>query len=209
MLGSLSKTALIATLVFAGALIGVHSQPAQAASIRQSCAQGGSCLIGDRGPGGGIVFIIPSTMGNTTGLTFESAPRGWAGTTKDPKFIWCANPDLTIPETMATGIGSGLSNTVAVADACLVSAAGAARGYNGGGLTDWFLPSMEELNLMSEQREQVEGLAAYAYWSSTQQTPSFAWYQLMTRGYQLNWLKSNAFYVRPVREFLSPTPASP
>ena len=30
-----------------------------------ACADGGACVVGDIGPGGGIVFITPETEGNT------------------------------------------------------------------------------------------------------------------------------------------------
>jgi hypothetical protein len=33
--------------------------------------------IGDIGPGGGIIFITPSTEGNSTGKYFEAAPFDW------------------------------------------------------------------------------------------------------------------------------------
>ena len=45
-------------------------------AIATTCATGGTCSIGQVGPGGGLVFITPTTSGNTTGKYFEAAPEG-------------------------------------------------------------------------------------------------------------------------------------
>ena len=37
-----------------------------------------ACAVGLQGPGGGIVFMTPSTAGNTSGLFYEAAPSTWS-----------------------------------------------------------------------------------------------------------------------------------
>jgi len=52
-----------------------------------------------------------------------------------------------------TAIGTGADNTttiISVQGATETYAAGLARAYTGGGYTDWFLPSKDELNKMYE-----------------------------------------------------------
>ena len=87
--------------------------------------------------------------------------------------------------------------------------------FDGGGKTDWFLPSKDELNELYKQRDTVggfgignEGSSFDAYWSSTQSdagTTGFAdvaWTQYFDGGEQQgNDCKCNTFGVRPVRAF--------
>ena len=80
-----------------------------------------------------------------------------------------------------TAIGTGSANTtaiIAVQDATETSyAAGLARAYTGGGHTDWFLPSKDELNKMYLKRGDINTTAVANggsdfstnfYWSSTE-----------------------------------------
>jgi hypothetical protein len=89
-----------------------------------SCANGGPCSIGQSGPGGGLVFITPTTVGNTTGKYFEVAPSGWSGTAADPLARLCTNA-TTVDGASGTAIGAGETNTnlFAASAACGASAA--------------------------------------------------------------------------------------
>jgi hypothetical protein len=84
--------------------------------------------------------------------------------------------------TGATGsvLGSGFTNTntiINIHGATITSyAAGVARSYNGGGYTDWFLPSKDELNKLRININTIGGFSNnYFYWSSTQIDKSTAW----------------------------------
>ena len=97
------------------------------------------------------------------------------------------------------------------------SAASIAKAYNGGGKTDWSLPSQKELNeLCKYARTQTtgtttkqcddsgplrSGFAADYYWSSSEDYAIRAWLQNFNNGSQTNANKLNAYYVRPVRAF--------
>ena len=70
-----------------------------------------------------------------------------------------------------------------------------------GGKSDWFLPSKDELNALHEQRATVGGFGAGYFWSSSQGYANVAWSQDFAYGDQSNYLKSDAFGVRPVRAF--------
>ena len=166
---------------------------------------GGACVVGDIGPGGGLVFLISG------GLTYEMARKDW-GANETDGIQWCS--DRTNSVTTGTAVGDGSANTTAMLTsaspfvACTSSASNAARAYPGGGLTDWFLPSQDELNAMWLYSQVVGfntatyGFASGFYWSSSQFSTNGAWYQNLGVGGQNPALKrTTTLLVRPVRAF--------
>jgi len=199
-----------------------------------------ACQIGDTGPGGGTVFYIaPSTFTQngatgsmcTTNCNYlEAAPRNWVDGA-DPKIIWSRFESVTAGA-QQTSIGSGYSNTLAIIAAgnteTSTSAAKIANDYSGGGKTDWYLPSKDELNQMCKWvRGQAwvsnettcdtsgsinTGLGAQGfggdwnrYWSSTEGSSITAWWQDFVSAVQLTWdyKATDITRVRPVRAFYS------
>ena len=85
-------------------------------------------------------------------------------------------------------IGDGFNNTNAILKDCpSAPAALAARSYG----SDWFLPSINELNQMYDNRatlEAVSGFTAFSdfYWSSTEYDNDYAWLQSFELWYQYN-----------------------
>jgi uncharacterized protein (TIGR02145 family) len=74
-----------------------------------------------------------------------------------------------------TGIGTGLANTNAIISShgsSATYAAGRARAHNGGGYTDWYLPSRDELYKMhisiGQGANNIANLRSEKYWSSSQ-----------------------------------------
>ncbi len=158
--------------------------------------------IGDTGPSGvGIVFYI--TEGGLHGL--EAAPSLWNGGSEDPESVWIDGglTQSTLNGNTSTGIGTGLANSNAIIAQLdhTESAAELCRDYTGGGLTDWFLPSKDEINELYTQKVVVGGFAADYYWSSSEYGASSAWVQYFTSGDQDDDNKSDAYYVRAVRAF--------
>jgi hypothetical protein len=160
--------------------------------------------IGDVGPGGGLVFL------KSAGLTYEMAPRTWSGAPADPALKWCDDADSDVVGAMGTAIGSGATNTTAMMTACPSGGAGnLARSYNGGGLTDWFLPSKDEMNALYSYRSSIIdtdtfGFADANYWTSSQFNTPFAWAQFFVNGSQATGGKDTvdpATRVRPIRAF--------
>jgi len=186
--------------------------------------------LGDIGPGGGLVFLISG------GLTYEMAPNTWsAGGVNETTIIqWCS--DSTNSVTTNTAVGDGGANTTAMLTnapatsfvACTLSAPNAVRAYAGGGLTDWFLPSKDELNAMCNYSRNptapaapsvscfgsapgstqdgtfaagTYGFASDYYWSSSQIDAFNAWYQSFANGFQNDVDKLTTLRVRPVRAF--------
>ena len=133
-----------------------------------SCATGGTCSVGATGPGGGKVFAIASGTGN--GLNYEFAtspvPSGGASylTYGNVTFQWCNVTTGTISGALGTAIGTGFSNTNSIiASQGKNYAAGVARAYTGGGYTDWYLPSKDELEKLSYNREIIGGFFNFYY----------------------------------------------
>lgn len=130
-----------------------------------SCANGGTCFVGNTGPGGGVIFYIANTpfaCGPTLTAAcshLEAAPSGW-NTGSDPARTWAqstpANYQNTAVTGTSTGIGWGYRNTRAIIQQgnsdTATSAAALADSYtvtvSGVVYDDWYLPSRDELNQM-------------------------------------------------------------
>jgi hypothetical protein len=189
------------------------AQSSFAAKPGQSCAQVGVCAIGDIGPGGGKVFYVATTpftvidapCGSNC-LYLEAAPtRKGKGAWSDVTAPWSGNAGTFIGNT-GTAIGFGFSNTNAIINQSGAGTAGAAsiaKAYRGPNrLTDWFLPSKDELNQLYSQRLIVGGFVIGNYWSSTEAGNGDAHYQYFLDGQQATALKyDSTLYVRPVRAF--------
>ena len=79
-----------------------------------------------------------------------------------------------------------------------------AKNYKGGGFTDWRLPSRNELEMIYQnlrRRKNMTGLGDDIHWSSSQFSPSNAWYQRFSNGSQYNGSKGTTFSVRAIRQF--------
>jgi hypothetical protein len=114
-----------------------------------SCAAGGLCSIGQTGPGGGLIFITPTTVGNNTGRYFEAAPAGWSGSVTDPLGKLCTNA-TSVTGASGTAIGTGETNTnlFAASAACGPSVTDTVTALVLNGKDDWFIPSFDELKEM-------------------------------------------------------------
>jgi len=182
--------------------------------VKNICGTNGTtaCAVGLKGPGGGIVFMTPSTLGNTSGLFYEAAPSTWSSPSGDPRSTWCNNNlDLLGVASTAAGNGAmdGAARTTLMVGACTSGAAVLADAYiatvNGVEYGDWFLPSKGELNQMYVNRAVVGGFFTIdeLYWSSSEYSASIAWGQSFFNGVQWNpnFNKDSNYRVRPVRAF--------
>jgi hypothetical protein len=175
-----------------------------------SCAAGGVCAVGDTGPGGGVVFYVQAAGGTfTCGVNLESTCKYLeAAPTIGTNYAWSGNTS-TLIGSIAQGVlvGTGYKNTEAiVAQSGGGSTPGTAgtdaRAYRGpNNLSDWYLPSKDELNQMHVNRITVGGFSTGIYWSSSEIDGSYVWFQSFSTGGQGNGAKNLTFYVRPVRAF--------
>jgi hypothetical protein len=219
-------------------------------TVVSTCLTGGSCTVGvDVGAGGGTVFYYSATAFTSTGSDcgtnchyLEAAPVGWivsstptgqtncstAGTsTVDPKCEWSAVTMFMGSQiSPSTAIGMGKSNTAAIIDQAgggntAGKAATAASAYRGGSKTDWFLPSLLELNQLCRYAWALTvdntattctgmtgtirtGFSTNLYWSSTDYNdPLHFWAQSQNFNDGSQFGSSNSKgvsqFVRPVR----------
>jgi hypothetical protein len=164
--------------------------------------------VGQQGPGGGIVFMTPSTPGNTSGLFYEAAPSTWYSPSGDPTSVWCNNTSNLLgvaSQRTGTGAMDGAAKTTVMLGVCTSGAANLADAYtvtvNGVVYGDWFLPSKGELNQMYVNKSAIGGFSTDFYWSSSESSDSYAWGQDFYSGIQTNYVKTFTFSVRPVRAF--------
>jgi surface protein len=142
---------------------------------------------------GGIIAYIDST--GQHGLI--------AATADQSEGIQWYNGTNIVTGATGTAIGTGLTNTNAIiaVQGSGSYAASIARDYNGGGYTDWFLPSKDELNQLYENKTAISGFTDAWYWSSTEFNNDVAWLQIFSNGNQNDDIKANTYYVRAVRAF--------
>ena len=67
------------------------------------------------------------------------------------------------------------------------------------GYDDWYLPSKNELNAMYINKAEIGGFSSAFYWSSTEDSSSFAWGQHFIAGSQSYTYKTSSYGVRCVR----------
>ena len=175
-------------------------------------------IIGDYYQGGVVFYLFEAgdtgyVAGETHGLIAAIADQSSG-------IQWCnGSIDGRYFKTGATGkaIGTGSANTdtlIALQGATETDyAAGLARAYTGGGYTDWFLPSEDELNQMFLKRDDIDFFAAAyggsnfsqgfkdRYWSSTEFSDGFAYFQGFNYGYQYYGYTIIDYHVRAVRAF--------
>jgi hypothetical protein len=167
--------------------------------------------VGDRGPGGGLIFFV-DRYDQYPGFTYlEAAPTDIA------PVVWCDKTTTSIPAVAglaANAVGKGQANTTAMLGVCTSGAANAADSYLTVTKSDWFLPSEGELMLMYTNLLQT-GVGVFAYdsmavggfpyanyWSSSEFDSNLARFQLFFNGYQYySTSKGNALPVRAVRAF--------
>jgi hypothetical protein len=143
-------------------------------TVVRTCANGGECIVGNPGPGGGIVFYVQADNGTfNCGVAFTStckylevAPSGW-NTGADPSKLWAVaahqSSDIATitnedpANNNASGIGLGYKNSLAIVNQGndTTTAAGAARAYGGGSKSDWYLPTTAELNLLCQWAKNI------------------------------------------------------
>ncbi len=175
-----------------------------------TCANGGLCDIGDIGPGGGRVFFAsgrfnaPGTPCLIDCTYLEAAPADWAGG-QDPNVQWSGVTDTAVgASARSSAIGGGLANSTAALAQSATSgrAISMARTYAGGGKTDWYLPSTDEMVALSTARDYVDGLRCNDWYAtSTELNDSVYWVVYPCHSSTGHSYKAEGRYVRPIRAF--------
>lgn len=77
-----------------------------------------------------------------------------------------------------------------------------AKNYNGGGFSDWYLPTKGELNLVYENLVKTGILQDYKYhWSSSELNFNIAWSRSFSDGYLYGYNKYRTYSVQAIRAF--------
>lgn len=205
---------------FTGAVDGPDSSTTTTSSTAAplSCAGGGTCVVGDTGPGGGTVVY---TSGSGSTKYMEVAPQTWYQSSGETPFRWCYPQTNTLAGASGTAFGTGRANTTAMRSLCTSNGAAYWLSVKNtttgiGGKTDWFIPSKAELNYVCLYARSLSesagtcsggslrtGFVGASYWSSSEYDQDRAWYQNFSNGGQayVDGLKGASVYVRPVRMF--------
>lgn len=187
------------------------------------CSAGVSCSVGDIGPGGGVVFYDAGSS-RPWGRYLEAAPASCeiAGVPFKPAGGVQGIHALQIDRVRAKAIGMGKTNTDLIVrkyGASRNHAAAAVRANACNGLTDWFLPSANELNIawrvlaqnrVNREPTPIGGFDIGYYWTSSDYNGTEAWTQYFNDGQQFDRVQTlsankqppfRTFKVRSVRAF--------
>ena len=197
---SILAASVIAVASLAAVLPTAPFAPTPEAAASTSCQSGGECRLGDMGPAGGIVFYAAPT------------PQWWGQyfeVLKNPSLVVSASwgsvivhtgNDAKIQRILGKQIGYGALNTDALVSKSdfwrqLVGNLPSSRTPNLPTKTErtWSVPSKDELDalytyittssypLLSAYRT---GISGDPYWTSSEASDTFAWYQLFHDGTQ-------------------------
>jgi len=118
-----------------------------AANQVKYCDLKNGCKVGEIGPGGGFVFYVassPQSWGTYLEVADTNIQSQWCNSTKT--YLSKNVTDEKLKLLIGDEIGKGQGNTLMMLAGCQSGAANTATNYRGGGLSDWFLPSLMELN---------------------------------------------------------------
>ena len=161
--------------------------------------------IGEQFGGGVIFYLWKDALGAEHGLIVDK-------TNLSTTQVW-SNVDATEIGSSAQSTWDGLSNSNAIVAQVghTNSAASLCLNSTNGGQSDWYLPSVQELNILwnnyytvARSFSQIIGatqMTSAYYWSSTEFGSYFAWYFLFTNGDASYSSKSTTYCVRAVRAF--------
>jgi hypothetical protein len=147
-----SRAAVVLILLSSSLFIIGPSAPIGNAAY--TCAQGGTCVVGNTGPGGGRVFYAPGSAFTMTGapcaatcLYLESAPLTGTYAFNNVTAYGYLGLDHNLgPETATVGAGYANTATLVGISSSPTNAANVAKAYRGSAnLSDWFLPSYLEI----------------------------------------------------------------
>ena len=158
--------------------------------------------------GGGVIFhLYKDTAGVEHGLIVSTTniPNG---------AIWGLD-GIDVPNCESTWDGQINSLAILQAGGLATNAAGLCAGFSAGGFADWYLPSIQELNVLWNNQLNVNmslslisgsnQLGGNYYWSSTEIMDGMAWhfpfYYAADPSTGNGAGKSSNFDVRPIRKF--------
>ena len=154
---------------------------------------------------GGVVFWLDSTGQHGLVCAFSDVATSveWGCYNTDLPNVPNVIPNGGVSSGLGAEIGDGFNNTNNILKDCPnAPAALAARSYG----PDWFLPSINELKKIYDNKITLEGVSGFTafsdiYWSSTEIFSDFAMYYNFIDGSQDDNFKVGTSVVRAVRAF--------
>jgi uncharacterized protein (TIGR02145 family) len=158
--------------------------------------------IGDVYQGGKVAYILQA---GDPGFDATIQKGIIAASSDQSTGIRWYNGNNTTTGASGTAIGTGSANTTAIitiqGGTPTSYAAGLASAYAGGGYTDWYLPSKDELDKLYLNRTAIGGFADGYYWSSTEIYTNVAFLRNFGFGHEQLLGKEFPGYVRAIRAF--------
>ncbi len=199
---SLTTTSQLLSVPFA-----LHAKTAESIVGGNSGGGSGSFshYIGEAFGGGVIFHLWKDAQGTEHGLVVATTDQSVAQ-------AWSNINSVEIGQT-AKSSWDGLSNSNAIVNQSghTNSAAKLCLDLVSGGQNDWYLPSIQELNMLwnnyftvVKSLSQISGatqLGSAAYWSSSEDSSDYAWSFDFYSGVANGFTKVNTYFVRAVRAF--------
>lgn len=153
--------------------------------------------VGEKGPAGGFIILDKGSVSD--GWRYlEAAPADLSAGAE-----WgCAG---IATGAAGTAVGTGKSNTQAIIPKCgpAKTAAKLCTTYRGGGKSDWFLPSQEELLLICTTLYKTSAKMSNtrSYWTSSESDANNAVFFFVGKGMFVPEPKNAKYAVRAIRAF--------
>ena len=178
-------------VIFVWTVLAVGKPRVVAASA--TCAKGGVCQLGDTGPGGGIVFYVAPTV-QWWGQYLEASTKPDQTRGAWDQVVLHSGRDAKSQRILGKLIGAGARNTEQlVASSNVWALRQFANSWRIADGIRFHIPSKDELdalyNFIATTRTPLSntftlGVNGQPFWSSSEASDTFAWYQLFQDGTQ-------------------------
>lgn len=154
-------------------------------------AQANAMSLGDTGGGGGKVFYIATTT------YLEVAPTDWnGGVHAEINWSTGGNQSLAVSGADGTALFTGQQNSLDIYNQSgnVITSCGAikARSYQGGGLSDWYLPSKDEIVKLKDNLSYTDWIIdGHVWWTSSEISNTIAWV-MWDNGTMANWVSKDS-----------------